>query len=66
MALNQYKFKIKNINAYAKTFEKFLKKKNPLIVKHLKKNNITYNIFLIEWFFTFFGRSFTMNVVTYN
>jgi len=60
---NLFKFKVVKIKVYLETFEYFLGKKHPNCVKHLKKHNISSDIFLIEWFYTLFCRAFTFPVV---
>ena len=43
---------------YIRTFEYLLNDKYPNILKHLKQKEIHLDIFIIEWFYTMFGRAF--------
>lgn len=61
--MNIYQFKMKMVNTYTKYFEYLLKEKYSNVYKHLRKLNVQCEIFLVEWFFTMFGRAFSLPVV---
>ena len=60
---NLFKFKLNYLDAYARTFEYFLREKLPKTVKHLEELKISTNYFLIEWFYTLFCRAFDLCTV---
>lgn len=51
------------ISLYCKTFDHLLEDTVPWLFEQLSDLNINTEMFLIEWFYTFFGRAFSLATV---
>jgi len=60
---NLYKFKLEEVRLVCRVFDRFLKNKLPQVQKHLERNNITSEVYLIEWLVTLFCRNFHIHDV---
>lgn len=58
-----YVFDLENIALYCRTFDLLLDENQPKLSLVLKEENIHSEIYLIEWFYTMFSRSFSIPVV---
>eukprot|EP01016_Furgasonia_blochmanni_P043546 TRINITY_DN5933_c0_g1_i1.p1 TRINITY_DN5933_c0_g1~~TRINITY_DN5933_c0_g1_i1.p1 ORF type:complete len:337 (-),score=57.15 TRINITY_DN5933_c0_g1_i1:62-985(-) len=54
-----YSFNMRKIEVYFKCFDHFLRDKSPNVFKHFQERDVTPDMYLVEWFYTLFSRSFT-------
>jgi len=45
-------------------FEILMRKYHPKIIERLEQSEITTDLYLIEWFFTLYGRAFDIDIVS--
>lgn len=61
--LKKLKYIFNQIKKYIEYFEHLLNKNSPKLIKVLKKNQISTDLFFIDWYFTLFARAFDLDLI---